>query len=137
MRTFTGLIVALTLGLASAATATSITVDTDKKTYHQSDTITVTTTLVVMPGHSSQPQLLLQLFWNDDQIDGNACSRCRGGEAQQSAAKEKSGGGFWEHPFRESPSGFRRAASRSSFERSPRARWVESPPKKHACFRPC
>ena len=48
MRTLTGLMVALTLGLASGATATSITVDTDKKTYSTGQTITVTTTLVIM-----------------------------------------------------------------------------------------
>ena len=70
MRTLTGLMVALTLGLASAATATSLTVDTDKKTYLGGETITVTTTLVVMAGHSSQNQLLLQLLWSDPQILG-------------------------------------------------------------------
>ena len=72
MRTLTGLMMALTLGLASAATATSITVDTDKKTYFQSETITVTTTLVVSPGHSSQLQLVLELLWSDLQIEGDA-----------------------------------------------------------------
>ena len=60
----------MTLGLASAATATSLTVDTDKIFYTPGETITVTTTLVVMTGHSTQSQLLLQLVWNDAQIDG-------------------------------------------------------------------
>ena len=50
MRTFTGLMVALTLGLASAATAATVTVDTDKMTYLPGESITVTTTLTTSGG---------------------------------------------------------------------------------------
>jgi hypothetical protein len=76
MRTLTGLIVALVLGLASAATAISVIVDTDKKTYLPGESILVTTTMTVTGAECPAVAdgtcafVLLELLWSDPQIAG-------------------------------------------------------------------
>ncbi len=76
MRTLTGLMVVLALGLASAADAATIVVDTDKKTYLTGDSITVTTTMTITGaecsalGDGTCGFVLLELLWNDAQIAG-------------------------------------------------------------------
>ena len=68
MRTLICLVAAL--GLASAATAGTVAVDTDKATYLTGETITVTITLITTGGEPSALYAILELHWNDAQIDG-------------------------------------------------------------------
>ena len=70
MRTLTGLMVALVLGLASAATAATISVDTNKKTYNPGDSIVMTVVTTISGAEGLQAQYVLELLWNDAQIAG-------------------------------------------------------------------